>query len=343
MKNARRRAGFTLIELLVVIAIIGVLVALLLPAIMAAREAARRIQCTNNLKQFALAANAYHDIHNMLPPGRIWRPLPGLPFPTFFSGVQNTTWFSLLLPQIEQTGLSAAFNFDTGIEGPLIGGVPPGFAANATVLRTQMAVFQCPSDSTEEFRAVLGAVGEVVATRGNYLASWGNTQWGQQNSAAGAATLNLPVLYKKSAFGHQGTRFSDIRDGLSSTILFSEGVQGRENDVRGLVWSVGCNFTSRYTPNATKDFYGVADPPGGGGDRVGVGFCVSDPGQGLGCVEVPFPWLDVYIGPRSRHSSGVHAAFGDGSVKYLKNSVDPLIWMGLNTIRGGEILSADSY
>ena len=100
----KRRAGFTLIELLVVIAIIAVLIALLLPAVQAAREAARRAQCINNMKQLGLAIHNYESIHSMLPLGRVWAPLPGIPFPSFFMGAQNTTWFTQMLPAVRAAG-----------------------------------------------------------------------------------------------------------------------------------------------------------------------------------------------------------------------------------------------
>jgi prepilin-type N-terminal cleavage/methylation domain-containing protein/prepilin-type processing-associated H-X9-DG protein len=343
MKVPARSRGFTLIELLVVIAIIAILIALLLPAVQAAREAARRIQCVNNLKQLGLAMQNYHDIHNVLPVGRIWTPLPGNPFPTFFAGVQNTPWFILMLPQIEQGNLANAFNFSTGIEGPVSGGGPPGFAINGTVIRTTIAAFQCPSDSARLFSSDIPGVGPTTATRGNYSVNWGNTQWAQQNSAGGTPTQNLPVVYLKSAFGHYPVRLADFSDGTSNSVCFAEVIQGDSYDARGLIWSAGLSLISRFTPNSSVDYYGVADPPGGGGDRLGAGFCYSEPGLGLPCVSIPYPFLDAYAASRSRHPNGVNVAFGDGSVRFIKNSINPTVWMGLNSIAGGETISADAY
>jgi prepilin-type processing-associated H-X9-DG protein len=102
-------------------------------------------------------------------------------------------------------------------------------------------------------------------------------------------------------------------------------------------------FSTRFTPNGLRDFYGVADPPGGGGDRIGDGFCVNDPGHGLPCVTVPFPYYDLYLGSRSRHPGGVNCGFGDGSVRFIKNTIDEQVWVGLSSIQGGEVLSADAY
>jgi prepilin-type N-terminal cleavage/methylation domain-containing protein len=144
--HATVRKGFTLIELLVVIAIIAVLIALLLPAVQAAREAARRIQCVNNMKQLGLAINKYHDIANSFPPGRIWAPSSTQAFPTSLAGVQNTPWFVLMLPQFEQQPLFNSFNFALGSEGPNRP-FPLGFIANTTVESTKVALFQCPSDN----------------------------------------------------------------------------------------------------------------------------------------------------------------------------------------------------
>jgi prepilin-type N-terminal cleavage/methylation domain-containing protein/prepilin-type processing-associated H-X9-DG protein len=340
----KRRIGFTLIELLVVIAIIAVLIALLLPAVQAAREAARRAQCTNNLKQLGLAIHNYESAHTMLPLGRVWGPLPGIPFPSFFVGEQNTTWFTQMLNQFEQQTLYNAYNFAIGIDGPVGGdGMPIGFAINSTVYGTKLYAFQCPTDNDRMFNIIWPSNGYVIqGTRGNYVVSWGNTQWGQQNSAGGTATLNLPVVYLASAFGHNPIRLASITDGTSNTVFTAETLQGQINDVRGAVWTLGAVFMSRFTPNSTRDFYGVPDPSGGG-DRLGDGFCVNDPGGKMPCVTVPYPFYDIYSAARSRHPGGVNAGFGDGSVRFIKDTISPVTWIGLNTIRGGEVLSSDSY
>jgi prepilin-type N-terminal cleavage/methylation domain-containing protein/prepilin-type processing-associated H-X9-DG protein len=342
---SRNRNAFTLIELLVVIAIIAVLIALLLPAVQAAREAARRAQCINNLKQLGLAIHNYESIHSMLPLGRVWTPLPGIPFPSFFVGAQNTTWFTQMLPQFEQQGLYNAYNFDVGIEGPPgSDGMPVGFAINSTVYGTKLSAFQCPSDNSRDLQLIWPTNNYPIrGTRGNYVVSWGNTQWAQQDSAGGVATRNLPVTYRRSAFGHQPVRLAEVNDGTSSTVFTAETIQGKLNDVRGAVWTLGAVFMSRFTPNGRTDFYGVADPPGSGGDRIGQGFCIDDPGDKLPCVPIPFPYFDLYSGSRSRHPGGVNAGFGDGSVRFIKETINPVVWINLNTIQGGEVISADSY
>jgi prepilin-type N-terminal cleavage/methylation domain-containing protein/prepilin-type processing-associated H-X9-DG protein len=341
----KKRGGFTLIELLVVIAIIAVLIALLLPAVQAAREAARRAQCINNVKQLGLAILNYESAHTMLPLGRVWTPLPGVPFPSFFEGAQNTTWFTQMLSQFEQQALYNAYNFSIGIEGPIgAAGMPTGFAINSTVFGTKLAAFQCPSDNNRTLNLIWPTNGySIVGTRGNYVVSWGNTQWAQQNSAGGTPTLNLPVTYLPSAFGHISVRLAAVTDGTSSTVFTAETLQGQVNDVRGAVWTLGALFMSRFTPNSFRDFYGVVDPPSGGGDRLGDGFCLSDPVGKMPCVTVPFPFLDIYSGSRSRHPGGVNVGFGDGSVHFIKDTVNPVVWIGMNTIGSGEVLSSDSY
>ena len=156
MSSSSRARGFTLIELLVVIAIISMLIALLLPAVQSAREAARRIQCVNNLKQLGLGMHNYHESSNSFPSGDIrnvgYSLMPGHPCGNgIFTNCQNTPWFCLMLPYIEQGNLANSFNYQLGAEGPW-NPLPMGFFANSTVGSTKIATFQCPSDRQNTFQ-----------------------------------------------------------------------------------------------------------------------------------------------------------------------------------------------
>src|SRR5271170_6193509 len=170
-----RSGGFTLIELLVVIAIIAVLIALLLPAVQAAREAARRIQCTNNLKQLGLAMANYESSNNCYPSADIFGTNNGLCSGFGFgNGCQNTPWFVLMLPYIEQSSLYSAFNASIGVEGVNF----LGYLANSTVETTTIASFQCPSDNQQKFSiAVLASLAGLSGpnwfiSKGNYGVNW---------------------------------------------------------------------------------------------------------------------------------------------------------------------------
>ncbi len=337
-----KRRAFTLIELLVVIAIIAVLIALLLPAVQAAREAARRAQCVNNLKQLGLAMHNYHDVNNGLPPGRIWQNgLNGCGY-NFFQ-CQDTSWFILMLPQFEQSTLANAFNYSLGVGGPLAP-LPQGFFANSTVTATKLSVFQCPSDRSQSFQITPAYAGGVlsgpIASKGNYVVAWGNTQWDQTDIVN---STGVPVPFLKSAFGHDGRiSFATITDGLSNTIFMAEILQGAQYDIRGVVWQSiagGSHFMSRFTPNKTRDFYGISNV----GDALNqVIFCVSEPVLGLPCIG-GIGDRRAFAGPRSHHPGGINTLMGDGSVRFMKDSVNNATWVGLNSIGGGEVISADSY
>ena len=335
-----RTRGFTLIELLVVIAIIAVLIALLLPAVQAAREAARRIQCVNNMKQLGLAIHNYVSSQGTVPPGRIWSPTAGAgSFPTVFAGAPNTPWFVLMLPQFEQQALSNSFNFVLGAEG-----VPAsptgGIIANSTVTGTRINAFQCPSDSSQTFQLPSsfagGALSSLVFTKGNYAVAWGSTNWGQNFASS------LSAQYLASAFGHSGNiTFASIVDGTSNTVFMGEVLQGGLNDVRGLVWDPiagGSSFMSRYTPNGQLDYLNLVT----GGDQIEPGLCMNDPSHNLPCLGAASDVM-AFSGTRSRHSGGVNTLLGDGSVRFVKNTISPQIWVGLNTINGGEVIGADAF
>ena len=188
MSRSSRVRGFTLIELLVVIAIIAVLIALLLPAVQAAREAARRAQCINNMKQLGLAMHNYHQTSNSFPtgnirlPGQTLAPGAGSCGLDIFSDCQDTPWFCLLLPFVEQTNVGNSYNYSLGAEGPKIP-LPVGFFANSTVAATKISIMQCPSDRDMTFQITPQYAGGVLSgpimTKGNYGVSWGNTFWGR--------------------------------------------------------------------------------------------------------------------------------------------------------------------
>jgi prepilin-type N-terminal cleavage/methylation domain-containing protein/prepilin-type processing-associated H-X9-DG protein len=364
---SQSRRGFTLIELLVVIAIIAVLIALLLPAVQAAREAARRIQCTNNLKQLGLALANYESSNTSYPVGSVFgvgtSSLPGAACTSikFNSNSQNTPWFTLMLPYIEQAALYSSFNASVGMEGPGLLGI----LVNSTVYSTKIASFQCPSDNVQglALSAVSAATGGQVPafpwsiSKGNYGVNWGNTDYGQWNFGQYTAKyLASPFGINQAATGPQTVRVASVTDGLSNTHFVSEILQGATDDVRGTIWvmnpGAGTYFT-RFAPNGLLDFWGYnnfdnvasfgATGAGTSPSSASPGsLCDSQPAQQLTCWNQGTEGYE-YVGSRSRHPGGVNAGFGDGSVRFIKSSINITTWIGLGTISGNEVISSDSY
>jgi len=366
---SQRRRGFTLIELLVVIAIIAVLIALLLPAVQAAREAARRIQCTNNLKQLGLAIANYESACGSIPIGDVFN-TSTLPCtsPGFGKNCQNTPWFILVLPFIEQGPLYNSFNASIGTEGPGFAGL----GVNSTVFSTRILSQQCPSDNNQTLNltslvalGVPSGLAGYSATKGNYAVNWGNTDNGQWTAAG-----TFPTLYRASPFGvnqslsgGQLVKYASVTDGLSNTNFISELLQGASDDVRGTIWvddACAGAFETRFAPNGTQDILQILGAWAGnatnnvdnlpGGAPAGTpGFspamagtlCDNQPVQQLACANTTEG--GAYCGARSRHPGGINSLFGDGSVHFMKNSISPQIWVALGSINGGEVVSSDSY
>jgi prepilin-type N-terminal cleavage/methylation domain-containing protein len=250
-----KRHGFTLVELLVVIAIIGVLVALLLPAVQSAREAARRSQCSNNLKQCGLGVHNYADVHRVMPAGN---------YHSVFG-----SWLVHLLPYVEQQQLHQQYSND-GMAGYPATGIRYGSAINLPVTRTQLKVYTCTSDTKSAMASLISGV-----TFHNYVANYGNTTRGRL-SPAGTNSNGTPNIFGGAPFievimpglppgaapgpynyiAHDDTykavvRMAEISDGTTNTLAISETIQGKGGDLRGFAWwGGGCHFETKLTPNS---------------------------------------------------------------------------------------------
>jgi len=339
MRKARR--GFTLIELLVVIAIIAVLIALLLPAVQSAREAARRAQCVNNLKQVTLGMHNYHDTYGSLAPGQkscCWG-----------------TWLLFMLPYVEQTALWNAWNFNGDLvyyQGAFDAPLRYGGVCNLTVSATRVNAYYCPSDGNNTALSTIGSTFNgrtFYVTSQNYVANYGNLTTDQQSTFTfGGVTYT----YGGAPFadidgpgaGNSGQRvfnFNSISDGLSNTMLFSEllvGVgqnAGQYNapfDLRGFSWwGSAASYTGWLVPNST-----LPDV------LESSSYCVYPYQNNPPCIA-PTTTLPRVNAARSRHAGGVNVGMGDGSVKFIKNTINIATWRALSSTHGNEVISSDSY
>jgi prepilin-type N-terminal cleavage/methylation domain-containing protein/prepilin-type processing-associated H-X9-DG protein len=312
------RSGFTLIELLVVIAIIAVLIALLLPAVQSAREAARRAQCVNNLKQIGLAMHNYVESRGVLPGADM---------------VFNVTEISALaqvLPYLEQSPVYNSINFAFSYQDP----------TNNTVMMTAVSGFICPSDLSDPLPALGGQT--------NYMANMGSgIVW--QSAIGPNAGLPQPngVFY-----GNSATTFAAITDGLSNTTFYSERVLADGNNA--IVSPIADVFFSPLSPTTPDqamqmclavDIYDLNNQfplfmgaPWLCGQHI---FLHVTPPDTRSCGF--FIALRAVMPASSHHPGGVNVLFGDGSVKFVKDSVNLQAWRGLGTRSGGEIISSDSF
>lgn len=365
----RRRGGFTLVELLVVIAIIGVLVALLLPAVQAAREAARRSSCSNNLKQMGLALHNFHDTYNVFPAaminsGRITATTvmsnykgPEVDLQAIYGigsasdrsnyRVMNHTGFVALLPFIEQKPLFDKYTYLNIANGSNPNGLTPGpdptGNPNRIVAATPIKVYTCPSDKTPAPAVTASAAGSFYerltpgVARGNYLFSTGYyTDYDRD--------YFVSAIWARGAFGNNGAAGMNMRDGTSNTLAIGEATQefhapeygpyplaGVHTSVHGRI--LHC---TRDQADCTNGF--VAS--GGTTLANAVAHCsINAPNRRLinGATDYTANWQYAW-GFGSRHPGGAQFTMCDGSVRFLANTTDYIrVLMPLSTPEGGEV------
>jgi prepilin-type N-terminal cleavage/methylation domain-containing protein/prepilin-type processing-associated H-X9-DG protein len=316
-----RIRGFTLVELLVVIAIIGVLVALLLPAVQAAREAARRAQCVNNLKQISLAMTNYQDVHKALPMGN-------------FSCCWGT-WQMAILPYIEEQALADlyqwnpktpanTFDYDYTYDSAKPATATRPAIRNLELTQKRITSLTCPSDEPQVNTTFVAG-----GTYHNYVANYGNTNHVGSSCLAASCVkyAGSPFIGNDSDPTPKVTTFKKIIDGLSKTIMFSETVQGNDDDLRGFTWwGWSAGFETTATPNSNDLDYMqqqiyckpyTPNPPCGGASGGNV----------------------FRAAARSRHPGGVNVSMCDGSVQFVVDDVDLATWRAASTTRGDEVYS----
>jgi prepilin-type N-terminal cleavage/methylation domain-containing protein/prepilin-type processing-associated H-X9-DG protein len=336
------RDGFTLIELLVVIAIIAVLLALLLPAVQAAREAARHAQCANNLKQIGLAMHQYHATYDVFPPvGSV----DLLGNSTGSGQVPQTASIHLRLTNyLEQRAVYDAYNF-------LLGDVVNGrsIPANTTVMATAIPGYLCPSDPNPGTSANLVEGFDVPATTVNYAVNGGVNRWNCGGYTKGMAWWLGGNPYFGSRVGIAG-----VTDGTSDTAAFSEWVKGKDGQNApgpNLVYAIGqyanggplndssvCRSANTPLWDFKGEYWTLQDT-----GRGGPYYHVLPPNQPACAVHAGFGVVDSFIGSSSFHPGGANVLILDGSVRFIKSSIDLMIWNALGTRAGGEVISADAW
>lgn len=295
-----RQRGFTLIELLVVIAIIAILIALLLPAVQQAREAARRTQCRNNLKQIGLALHNYHDIFQMFPPGWIG---VDAGVSSAHEGTSGIGWAAMILPQLEQSNVYQQFDANVSIADP----------TNDAFRDNRLSVFRCPSDAQPETWEIEeeGSPGTVLAELpiANYIGAFGTEELDGCENAPGTDPVNASgqCIGDGSLYHNSSTRIRNYTDGTSNTFLVGE--RRTDEDQGWFSTWVGM------VPEGEEAFQRV------------LGSADHTPND-------PAAHFDDFSSP---HTGGAFFVWGDGSVSFISDSIDGDTYQALGTISGGEI------
>jgi prepilin-type N-terminal cleavage/methylation domain-containing protein/prepilin-type processing-associated H-X9-DG protein len=309
-EGPRQRRAFTLVELLVVIAIIGILVALLLPAVQAAREAARRIQCQNNFKQVGLALHNYHQAMGRFPPGQIWD-----------DDYIGWSWGTYALPYIEQRGISDQFDFSRGFTS----------AHNFALLGNLIDGFLCPSSPNpaswiECCSGLQNGPNPVDDIRQSNMAGVSDSRAnGEDNMALSVARTDGNGML----FNLKSIQFKNVTDGTTNTLFVGEitSAQG-EHPGQGKAW-IGHSWANWNCQATALGINGVGSVPGGRNDAI-------DPLDGDGGNRHSEYYREVSFS--SFHPGGAHFVMVDGSVQFVSENVDQYILAALTTRQGGEVV-----
>ena len=302
MLLSRKRCAFTLIELLVVIAIIAILIGLLLPAVQKIREAANRMKCSNHLKQVALGMHNYHDAVGKLPPGISAGLYPTAPDP------DRRCWLHFMMSYLEQDSQQRSLEALLAANPSAYTIVFPGFDIPIKSL-------QCPSDPASPKTQTVA--GNPQGAHGNYAGCAGSTIYNVSNASA----FNLNGIF----YGASQTRLSDVTDGLTNTLLLGEVIvvpDSTQHDLRGRYHNSVCGgaiFTTVNPPNTSV------------GDALPGNYCV--PTTKAPCANGASQFATY---ARSYHSGGTNAGLGDGSVRFIRNTINAQTFRDLGTRAGGE-------
>lgn len=318
------RQAFTLVELLVVIAIIGILVGLLLPAVQAAREAARRMQCSNNLKQWGLAMHNHHSAFNRLPYGS--------------QNARRRTFVVNLWPYMEQNALANSYDLNRDFFADPPNNIPN---TNDGLISAQVPFYYCPSDPNASGAGRFWRGDQHWRSRVNYVVSMG--RWPEGAS--------VPVDQRQGMFRSHNTSnpnnpnpaaigFKSVTDGTSNSLMMAEILLPATDSSGGAANRDSRGDAINNSGDGRWAFQTTLTPNSSSPDRNNeCGTNTNLPAQNLPCITAT-SILPVAVAARSQHSGGVQVNRGDGSVQFISQNIDLITWRALGTIQGGEVTAA---